>query len=131
MREAVEKLLPELDRIGDEELRESVRQSWVRAVEDSSLDQGDLEEMPFTLLVPGCPATFVEYRRCVLQIVRRSAEAMDESLDRALSPDMEVVVAGTILADVGKLLEYEVVDGTLIATVYRVEPQSQLVSLVR
>jgi putative nucleotidyltransferase with HDIG domain len=36
---------------------------------------------------------------------------MDQFLGRALPIDMDVVVAGAILADVGKLLEYEKVDG--------------------
>lgn len=114
MREPVEKLWPELDWIGDEQLRESVRQTWVRAFEDSPLAPSDLEEIPFTLLIPGCPATFMEHKRCVVHIARRSAEAMDEFLGRALPIDMDVVVAGAILADVGKLLEYEVVDGQAV-----------------
>jgi putative nucleotidyltransferase with HDIG domain len=114
MREAVEKLWPELDWIGNEELRESVRETWVRAFEDSPLAPSDLEEIPFTLLIPGCPATFMEHKRCVVHIARRSAEAMDEFLGRALPIDMDVVVAGAILADVGKLLEYEVVDGQAV-----------------
>ena len=45
---------------------------------------------------------------------RRSAEAMREFLGRALPIDMDVVSAGAILADVGKLLEYEKVDGKAV-----------------
>ena len=114
MRESVDKLWPELDWIGNEELRESVRETWVRALEDSPLEASDLDEIPFTLLIPGCPATFMEHKRCVVHIARRSAEAMDEFLGRALPIDMDVVVAGAILADVGKLLEYEMVDGQAV-----------------
>jgi putative nucleotidyltransferase with HDIG domain len=71
----------------------------------------DLEEIPFTLLVPDCPATFMEHKRCVVHIARQSALAMQEFLGRALSIDLDTVIAGAILADVGKLLEYERVDG--------------------
>ncbi len=74
----------------------------------------DLEEIPFTLLIPDCPATFMEHKRCVVHIARRSAEAMQEFLGRALPIDMDVVIAGAILADVGKLLEYEKVDGKAV-----------------
>jgi putative nucleotidyltransferase with HDIG domain len=111
MRKAVEKLWPELGWIQDPELRESVTQTWVRSLERSPLEPADLEEIPFTLLVPGCPASFMEHKRCVVHIARRSAEAMREFLGHALSIDMDTVIAGAILADVGKVLEYEKVDG--------------------
>jgi putative nucleotidyltransferase with HDIG domain len=113
MREAVERLWPELDWIVDEGLGESVLQTWILAFEQSPLEPDDLNEIPFTLKVPDCPATFMEHKRCVVHIARRSAEAMDEFLGRALPIDMDVVIAGAILADVGKLLEYEKVDGQL------------------
>jgi hypothetical protein len=114
MHKAVEKLWPELSWIGDEELRDSVRETWIRGFENSPLDPEDLEEIPFTLLIPKCPATFMEHKRCVVHIARRSAEAMEEFLGRALPIDMDVVIAGAIPADVGKLLEYEVVDGKAV-----------------
>ena len=114
MREAVEKLWPELEWIRSESLREAVRETWVKAFELSPLEPDDLNEIPFTLLVPDCPATFMEHKRCVVHIARRSAEAMQEFLGRGLPIDMDVVIAGAILADVGKLLEYETVDGKAV-----------------
>jgi putative nucleotidyltransferase with HDIG domain len=56
----------------------------------------------------------MEHKRCVVHIARKSAEAMQEFLGRALAIDMDVVIAGAILADVGKLLEYEKVDGRAV-----------------
>jgi len=114
MREAVEKLWPELQWIRDETLREATLQTWVEAFEQSPLTPDDLNEIPFTLLVPNCPATFMEHKRCVVHIAHKSAEAMQEHLGHALPIDMDVVVAGAILADVGKLLEYEKVDGKAV-----------------
>jgi putative nucleotidyltransferase with HDIG domain len=111
MREAVLKLWPELEWIESAGLRESVEKTWVRALELSPLTADDLERIPFTLLVPNCPSTFMEHKRCVVHIARKSAEAMKEFLGKALSIDMDTVIAGAILADVGKLLEYEKVDG--------------------
>jgi putative nucleotidyltransferase with HDIG domain len=111
MREAVERLWPEIDWIEDADLKEAVTQTWIRSLEGSPLDPEDLERIPFTLLIPDCPATFMEHKRCVVHIARRSAEAMQEFLGRALPIDMDVVIAGAILADVGKVLEYEKVDG--------------------
>jgi putative nucleotidyltransferase with HDIG domain len=108
---AVRRLWPELVWIQDEQLRASVARTWERALECSPLDADDLRQIPFTLLVPNCPVTFMEHKRCVVHIARRSAEAMREFMGRSLPIDMDVVVAGAILADVGKLLEYEKVDG--------------------
>jgi len=114
MRDTMEKLWPELAWIENSELRESVLQTWLKAFENSPLTPQDLNEIPFTLLIPGCPATFMEHKRCVVHIARRSAEAMNEFLGRALPIDMDVVIAGAILADVGKLLEYEKIDGKAV-----------------
>lgn len=113
MREAVERLWPELEWIEDAELREKVTRTWILALERSPLKPEELNEIPFTLLVPDCPATFMEHKRCVVHIARRGAEAMREFLGRSLPIDMDTVIAGAILADVGKLLEYERVDGKL------------------
>jgi len=114
MRESVERLWPELQWISDDELREQVTRTWMVAMERSPLEPQDLEQIPFTLLIPDCPATFMEHKRCVVHIARRSAEAMDEFLGRALPIDLDVVIAGAILADVGKVLEYERVDGVAV-----------------
>ncbi|NNM07340.1 MAG: HDIG domain-containing protein [Gemmatimonadetes bacterium] len=114
MREAVNRLWPELQWIQDSELRQQVTETWVVALERSPLHPEDLERIPFTLLIPDCPATFMEHKRCVVHIARRSAEAMDEFLGRGLPIDMDTVIAGAILADVGKVLEYEEVDGVAV-----------------
>ncbi len=111
MREAVRRLWPELEWITDPNLREKVAATWVRAFELSPLTPDDLNRIPFTLLVPDCPVTFMEHKRCVVHIARKSAEAMREFLGRALPIDMDTVIAGAILADVGKLLEYEKANG--------------------
>jgi putative nucleotidyltransferase with HDIG domain len=114
MREAVEKLWPELEWIDDADLRERTRDTWVRAFELSPLTPEDLNQIPFTLLVPNCPATFMEHKRGVVHIARAAGLAMREHLGHALPIDMDVVIAGAILADVGKLLEYEKVDGKAV-----------------
>jgi putative nucleotidyltransferase with HDIG domain len=117
MREAVEKLWPELSWIGHAALRESVLKTWIAAFEHSPLTPADLERIPFTLLVADCPATFMEHKRCVVHIARRSAEAMTEFLGRALPIDLDTVIAGAILADVGKLLEYDKAAGKTVQSV--------------
>jgi putative nucleotidyltransferase with HDIG domain len=114
MREAVRKLWPELEWIADDDLRAKVETTWVRALELSPLTPDDLRRIPFTLLVPGCTVTFMEHKRCVVHVARRAAEAMREFLGAALPIDMDTVIAGAILADVGKLLEYERNEGRTV-----------------
>jgi len=108
VREIVKHLWPEIDWIENPELREQVTQVWTRALERSPLEPEDLNRIPFTLLVPNCPITFMEHKRCVVHIARASAIAMREFMGRALPVDSDTVIAGAILADVGKLLEYEI-----------------------
>jgi len=104
-------LWPEIQWIQGTELREKVRKVWQLALERSPLTADDLNRIPFTLLVPNCPTTFMEHKRCVVHIARRAAESMTEFMGDALPIDHDAVIAGAILADVGKLLEYENANG--------------------
>ncbi|MBP7147708.1 MAG: HD domain-containing protein [Acidobacteria bacterium] len=110
-RDAVQQLWPEIDWIQDSGLREKVLATWLKAFEMSPLAPEDLRRIPFTLLVPNCPVSFMDHKRCVVHIARRAAESMTEFMGGALPIDLDTVIAGAILADVGKLLEYETVDG--------------------
>ena len=111
MTTAIHKLWPEIGWIQDADLRDRVLATWVKAFELSPLTPDDLERIPFTLLIPDCPVTFMQHKRCVVHVARRSAEAMREFFGAALPIDMDTVIAGAILADVGKLLEYEKIEG--------------------
>jgi putative nucleotidyltransferase with HDIG domain len=108
MRQAVNQLWPEIQWIQNPTLREQVALTWSKALERSPLKPDDLNRIPFTLLIPGCPITFMEHKRCVVHIARKSAESMNEFMGRALPVNVDAVIAGAILADVGKLLEYEI-----------------------
>ena len=60
--------------VGTLDLREQVLETWMLAFERSPLTPEDLEEIPFTLLIPNCKATFMEHKRCVVHVARRAAE---------------------------------------------------------
>ena len=107
MRETVNRLWPEIAWIENPQLREQVTETWIKALERSPLKPEDLNQVPFTLLVSNCPITFMEHKRCVVHVARDSARAMQQFMGRALLIDVDAVIAGAILADVGKLLEYE------------------------
>jgi len=91
-------LLPEIDMIGDHALREQVANVWDVALERSSFD--DLRSIPFTLLIEELDDTLIEHTGRVTRTAIAAGKARGDV-------DMDIVVAGAILHDVGKVLEYE------------------------
>lgn len=101
-------LWPELEWIQDPELREKTARTWELALEKSVLKPEDLNRIPFTLLCgPDLKVTFMDHKRSVVHIAKASAEKMNEFYHGELPVDMDVLISGAILADVGKMLEYE------------------------
>lgn len=108
MTEQVKKLWPELEWIKDPSLRDKTAKTWELALKKSVLTPGDLDKIPFTLLCgPELRVSFMEHKRCVVHIARASGEKMNEFFGIDLPVNMDVLISGAILADVGKLLEYE------------------------
>ena len=109
MNKEVEKLWgEELSWIEDDSLREATERTWELALERSVLKAEDLNRIPFTLLVgPDLKVTFMDHKRSVVHIARDAGRKINEMYHGELTVDMDVLIAGAILADVGKLLEYE------------------------
>ncbi|MCK4801280.1 MAG: HDIG domain-containing protein [Anaerolineales bacterium] len=104
----IEKLWPELSWIEDGTLQKSTTRTWELALERSVLTGEDLYRIPFTLLAgPDLKVSFMDHKRCVVHVARESALKMRDFFGDALPINLDVVIAGAILADVGKLLEYE------------------------
>lgn len=100
-------LWPELEWIQDQELREKTAKTWQLALERSVLTENDLNTIPFTLLCgPDLKVTFMDHKRSVVHIAKNAGEKCNEFYHGELPVDMDVLIAGAILADVGKLLEY-------------------------
>lgn len=111
-------LWPELEWIKDETLRRQTAETWKLALENSKLTADDLNEIPFTLLVKDCKVTFMEHKRAVVHISYTAAKSMISFFGDKLPIDVDVVIAGSILADVGKLLEYDKKDGQAVVSDY-------------
>ncbi|MCK4358413.1 MAG: HDIG domain-containing protein [Candidatus Cloacimonetes bacterium] len=107
MTKEIKELWPELNLIKNKDLREKVANTWKLAFEKSVLIPEDLERIPFTLLVEDCKVSFMAHKRSVVHIAYESAKVMKKYFGYNLPIDLDVVVAGAILADVGKLVEYE------------------------
>ncbi len=100
-------LWPELQWISDEDLRKKTANTWKLALTISVLTAEDLNEIPFTLLVgPNLKVTFMEHKRSVVHIARNVGETINAMYHGELNVNMDVLISGAILADVGKLLEY-------------------------
>jgi putative nucleotidyltransferase with HDIG domain len=108
MNSTILNLWPELEWIQDQELREKTAKTWELALEKSVLKPEDLNRIPFTLLCgPDLKVTFMDHKRSVVHIAKASAEKMNEFYHGEMPIDMDVLISGAILADVGKMLEYE------------------------
>ncbi|MBU1660229.1 MAG: HDIG domain-containing protein [Chloroflexi bacterium] len=104
----ITELWPELAWIEDDDLREKTTRTWELALERSVLTAEDLQRIPFTLLAgPDLKVSFMTHKRAVVHIAKESALKMIEFFDAELPVNLDVVISGAILADVGKLLEYE------------------------
>lgn len=100
-------LWPELEWIRNEELREKTTKTWALALERSVLSAEDLNTIPFTLLCgPELKVTFMDHKRSVVHIAKNAGEKINEMYHGELTCNMDVLISGAILCDVGKLLEY-------------------------
>lgn len=104
----VRNLWPELEWIKDKSLRKKTEKAWELALERSVLSVTDLNRIPFTLLCgPDLNVSFMSHKRSVVHIAKTSGEKMIYFFGSELPIDMDILISGAILADVGKLLEYE------------------------
>ena len=113
MKEKVLNIWPEINWIKDEELKNRVLDCWVYAIENSVLTPEDLEVIPFSLLIKDCNVTFMNHKRTCVQLSVDIAKKMKENFGDEIKIDMDLLNAGAILIDIGKLLEYDKVDGNL------------------
>jgi putative nucleotidyltransferase with HDIG domain len=105
--ENIFELWPELYWIQDEGLRYKTAKTWQLAINRSVLSEDSLKRIPFTLLCgPGLKVSFMDHKRAVVHIAREAGKKVQEFFKDELPVDMDVLIAGAILADVGKLLEY-------------------------
>ncbi len=118
MKNNIYQLWPELEWIEDAVLREQVAGTWEMALEKSVLTAEELKEIPFTLLVDNLEVSFMAHKRCVVHIARDCGRQIKDHFGGQLPVDMDVLIAGAILADVGKLLEYEKKDGEIVQGAY-------------
>ncbi len=105
MKDYVKKAFPELESIKDEKLKQGVIDAWTDAMEMGGWKK--LDHIPFTLLIDDPSASLLAHTRTVTQQAMAVANVRDDL-------DMDLVIAGGLLHDVGKLLEYDETNGKIV-----------------
>lgn len=107
--EITELLQPWIGRIGDEGLREKVLDAWALALSRSGYKTvADLQKMPFTLLTDCKGINFLEHTLAVTAGAVGLAQAqLSHVTTLPYAVDMDRLIAGGLLHDVGKILEIE------------------------
>lgn len=100
-------LWPEINWINNPGLKENVIKCWDYAIENSVLTPEDLESIPFSLLIKDCKVSFMNHKRTCVQLAVEMAKIMKNNFGQEIQINMDYLIAGAILIDVGKLFEYE------------------------
>ena len=108
-KEIAELFSTQLSKIRDEKLRQKVVEVWTTACERGRWESVDeLRRMPFTLLTNTRGVNFIEHTIAVTEGALALARAqLDTYTELPYAIDTDRLVAGGLLHDVGKLLEFE------------------------
>src|ERR1700693_6320638 len=107
----IAQLFPTLKRIKDKSLREKVAAVWSEAITTGCGGKGwtfdELRAVKFTLLAGDIDMTFVEHlNSCALQCIA-IADVLKRAFRCSIPIQRDYLIAGALLADVGKPLEYD------------------------
>jgi putative nucleotidyltransferase with HDIG domain len=123
MKEDLLKFIPEFNLIKNTDLKEKVLKVWEIALKAGNWEVKELQRMPFTLLIEPCPCSMIEHIRGVVNVSVNAAEALRSIYEDKVKINEDYLVAGALLHDIGKLVEYKEEKGKFI--------QSNLGKLVR
>jgi len=118
MREKLLELVPEFNLIQDADLREKSIKTWEVAMQEGGWSPDDLAKIPFTLLINPCPASYIEHIRAVTLTAVRTAEIFADIYGERVPVNMDYLIAGGLLHDIGKLVEYENREDGMTVTTY-------------
>lgn len=114
MRDELVRLIPEFDLIGDSALRNKTLRVWEKALHLGNWKVDDLERIPFTLAIPDTPISFKDHVLAVTRVCIKIADVLSEVYGDKININKDYLVAGALLHDIGKLLEYTEEKGKFI-----------------
>ena len=121
MKDAILAMFPEIDLIQSPSLRESVLNTYEDALLSGGWLPEDMNLIPFTLDFPEFIFSYADHVHGVTAVSRQAAESFNATYqaNEHYRVDMDTVIAGALLHDVGKLVEYErISNGQYVKTAY-------------
>lgn len=111
MKEMILRLLPEINEISASDLRDNVAACWQEAIEFRGWTEELLRSIPFTLLANNVQIGFIDHVRAVCRMCIACDYVLTEIHGpRRIPVNRDYLIAGALLADVGKLCEFEIID---------------------
>ncbi len=114
MRNEIKELFPELSEIHNIELREKVIDVWEDSIRTGGWTPAELEGIPFTLLAGDIEMKFVEHVRSCCRMCLEIERVLGEIWGDRVPINHDYLVAGALLADVGKPIEYVKREGKIV-----------------
>lgn len=108
-RNDIENCFSELQWIKNQDLREKVAEVWTKAAKQGRW--GSLDDVPFTLLFENS-GLLTEHTKRITNLAKTILDTREEKLNQ------DFLIAGALLHDVGKMLEYEKKGGNVVKSEY-------------
>ncbi len=109
-------IFPKLREVEDSELREKVIKCWTIAMERGGWSIEDLDRIPFSLAANMMDISLAAHTRNVTDCSLAVGKVMHNTGIAVFKIDFDLLIAGGLLHDVGKLLEYGCEDGKWFVT---------------
>lgn len=113
IKDEITEAIPEFDLIADEDLRNKTIAVWEDAVTEGGWTVAALHKMPFSIHVENCSISFIEHVRTVCKMCVAVHDVLKDAYGERSQLNKDYLIAGALLADVGKLIEYEEKDGVI------------------
>jgi putative nucleotidyltransferase with HDIG domain len=107
LRDDIVKAVPEFDLIKNGELRDKALGVWEEALTDGGFTVEEMMQIPFTLLADNVEIKFLEHVRAVCQMCNAMAGVVKNMYGERVQLDKDTLIAGALLADIGKMIEFE------------------------
>ena len=107
----VQSLFPDLAVIQNRDLRDRVANVWIEALRVGCGGRGwtldELRQVKFTLLAGDIDMMFIEHLNSCVKQCLAICDVLESTFGNKIPVHRDVLVAGALLADVGKLLEFD------------------------
>jgi len=106
MREQIKQFFAEVEQISDKAVRDKVIDVWVESLTIGGWTIEELKAIPFTLLAGDIDIRFLEHVSTCAQMSIAIYDVLKEAYGDRVPLNRDHLIAGSLLADVGKPIEY-------------------------